>query len=436
MEPYTDIDRTLTPQHRQLKEAVHAFSRDVLRPAAARLDRLADPAEVIAPESELWSTLRAAYAGGFHTALIPAECGGMGLDGLGLHIALEELGWGSADFAAALCVAGFPFASVAGTGDAGLIDEIVRPFVANRDASTVGCWALTEPGHGSDHFMAGTPQFRDPAITGDLVAREDGDGYVLNGRKSAWISNGTIATHAIVYLGVEPRRGFAGGGVAYVPLDLPGVTREPPLDKLGQRALNQGGFAFAGVRIPRRYLIVGPDAYEGVLRQTLSLTNAAMGAIFTGVARAALEEALAWTQTRVQGGVPICRHQLVQKHLFDLFTKVQNCRHLSRAAFVLNAGAADPALEYSVAAKVYCTQAAYEVADTALQLFGGRGLSKGWLVEKLFRDARASLIEDGCNDVLTLVGAHELLRNAAAPAPAEAIRIHAAPQAEAELQPA
>jgi len=155
------------------------------------------------------------------------------------------------------------------------------------------------------------------------------------------------------------------------------------------------------------------------------------------VARAAFEEALAWTQTRVQGGVPLCRHQLVQKHLFDMFTRVQSCRHLSRAAFVLNTGVVDPALEYSVAAKVHCTQAAYEVTDTALQLFGGRGLSKGYLVEKLFRDARASLIEDGCNDVLTLVGAHELLRNAAAPAALDGIQIHApASGIAAEPQPA
>jgi len=146
-----------------------------------------------------------------------------------------------------------------------------------------------------------------------------------------------------------------------------------------------------------------------VLRQTLSLTNAAMGAIFTGVARAAYEEALAHCKTRIQGGKPIAEHQLVQKHLFDMFTKVETSRLLSRAAFVYNETAQPPALEYSVASKVYCTQAAYEVTDTAVQLFGGRGLVKGNLIEKLYRDARASLIEDGSNDVLTLVGAREIL---------------------------
>jgi alkylation response protein AidB-like acyl-CoA dehydrogenase len=120
----------------------------------------------------------------------------------------------------------------------------------------------------------------------------------------------------------------------------------------------------------------------------------------------------------VQGGKRICDHQLVQKHLFDMFTKVSNCRLLSRAALVYLETAQPLTLEYSIAAKVYCTQAAFDVADTALQLFGGRGLAKDSLIEKLFRDARAGLIEDGANDVLSLVGAHEILREAGGTAPA------------------
>jgi alkylation response protein AidB-like acyl-CoA dehydrogenase len=94
-----------------------------------------------------------------------------------------------------------------------------------------------------------------------------------------------------------------------------------------------------------------------------------------------------------------------------MFTKVTNCRLLSRAALTYLETAQPPTLEYSIAAKVYCTQTAFEVADTALQLFGGRGLAKESLIEKLFRDARAGLIEDGSNDVLTLVGAHEILKS-------------------------
>jgi alkylation response protein AidB-like acyl-CoA dehydrogenase len=203
---------------------------------------------------------------------------------------------------------------------------------------------------------------------------------------------------------------MAGGGVAFIPLDLPGVSKGDPLDKMGQRALNQGSIRFENVRIPRRYLLADSTHYEAVLDQTLALTNAAMGAVFTGVARAAYEHAFTYTGVRLQGGRPIREHQLVQKHLFDMFTKVETSRALSRAAMTYNAGSKTPSLEHAIAAKTYCTQACVEVADTGLQLLGGNGLSREYPLEKLYRDARASLIEDGANDVLALVGARRLFR--------------------------
>jgi alkylation response protein AidB-like acyl-CoA dehydrogenase len=157
-------------------------------------------------------------------------------------------------------------------------------------------------------------------------------------------------------------------------------------------------------------MLVGPELYEAVLLRTLVLTNGAVAAVFTGVARAAYEEAFAYTRTRVQGGKPLCEHQLVQKHLFEMFTKVETCRALSRAAMVYNDATDAPAVEYAIAAKTYCTQACWDVTNTALQLFGGKGLSRGYVIEKLFRDARASLIEDGVNEVLMLIGAHQLIK--------------------------
>ena len=127
MTPYTDLCLTLTPEQEALKQGVHQFARHVLRPAAMALDRVPDPQQVIDSNSLRWTTLKSAYAQGFHTALVPRACGGLGLQGLDLHLALEELGWGSADFAASIAVAGFPFSSVAATGNAALIDELVRP---------------------------------------------------------------------------------------------------------------------------------------------------------------------------------------------------------------------------------------------------------------------------------------------------------------------
>src|SRR5262249_2057453 len=213
-----------------LKEAAHDFAATVLRPTATALDRIANPADVIAEHSLLWRALREAYRLGFHKALIPAEAGGLGLSGLELHLLLEELGWGSADLAGAIAFSAFPFAIVASTGNEDLIRDFVRPFVDDTQARHVGCWAITEPDHGSDTLMAGTPQFYDPRVSGDVIARKSRDHWVLSGRKAAWVSNGTIATHAAVFLTIDPGQGMAGGGVAIVPLRVRGVSRGKPLD--------------------------------------------------------------------------------------------------------------------------------------------------------------------------------------------------------------
>jgi len=404
-----EFDVSLTREQQALKESVHQFSEQVLRPTAAALDRLHDPQQVLEPASPLWTAFKGAYARGYHAALIPVEYGGLGLQGLSVQLALEGLAWGSADFAGSLTVTGFPFASVATTGQKDLIEELVVPFVADKEARHIGCWAITEPLHGSDQLMPGTLQFHDAKISGQVVARPDGNHYIINGEKSAWVSNGTIATHALTYLTLDSSKGMAGGGVAFIPLDLPGVSKGKPLDKLGQRALNQGSIRFQDVRIPKRYMLVDASRYEAVLEQTLVLGNGAVSAICTGIAQAAYEYALAYTRTRTQGGKPLCEHQLVQKHLFDMFTKVETSRALSRAAMTYNAASPTPALEYAIAAKTYCSQACLEVADSALQLFGGRGLSREYPIEKLFRDARATLLEDGANDILALVGARRIL---------------------------
>ncbi len=413
---YRELDRHMSPEHEALKEGVHDFAARVLRPAATRLDRLTDPADVIARDSELWRVLRQAYELGYHKVTLAEEIGGLGLDGLGNHIFLEELGWGSADFAISIGVCGFPFATVAKTGHPELMKRLVEPFVADREARMIGCWAITEPDHGSDRLMVSTDEFNDPRIPGQLVARREGDFFLLNGQKAAWVSNGTIATHALAFLTLDPSRGMAGGGIAVVPLDLPGVSRGKPLDKLGQRALNQGEIFFEDVRLPAEYMLTDTSMYELALDLTLTLANAAMGAIFTGVARAAYEEALAYCQQRVQGGKPICEHQLVRKRLFDMFSRVEACRALSRAAMIYNHSAMPPSLEYSIASKTFCTEAAFDVASSALQIFGGNGLSREYAIEKILRDARASLIEDGSNDVLALTGMHRILAQARAQA--------------------
>ncbi|MEX0800717.1 MAG: acyl-CoA dehydrogenase family protein [Dehalococcoidia bacterium] len=405
---YLELDKGLTEAEQRLKEEIHRFAADVLRPAAIELDRL-PPEEVIGEGSLFWDVFRQAYGLGYHKWALPEALGGPGLSPLGRHIFTEEMAWGSADFAVGLGVTSFPFGFAALSGNPEMMRDTVMPFVSDTEAKFIGCWAITEPEHGSDTLMVGTEQFQQPETASDLQARPDGDDWVISGQKSAWVANGTIASHALAFLGIDRSRGQTGGGVAMIPLDLPGVSRGKPLNKLGQRALNQGEIFFDEVRIPKRYMLVEPGGYSFVIDSVLAGANAFMGAAFTGVARAAFEEALAYSKQRVQGGKPICEHQAVQLKLFDMFTKVESARALSRAALAYNSTTSPPATHYSQASKVFCTQAAFEVASDAVQIFGGYGLTKEVFVEKLFRDARAALIEDGTNEVMALGGARKII---------------------------
>ena len=395
------------------RDAAHRFAIDVLRPTGATLDGLADPAEISGDRSGFWQALRQAYHRGYHRVAIPADLGGLGASGLAQHVLFEELGWGSADLAVAIAMAAFPFVMLAGTGNTRLIDDFVRPFAEDREARHVGCWAITERAHGSDAFMIGTPQFVDPRISADVIARRDRDYYVLSGQKAAWVTNGTIATHALVFLGIDPGRGMEGGGIALVPLNRRGVSRGKPVDSMGQRALNQSEISFDEVRVHESELLTDPTLYEFMLDRALASVASVMAAIFTGVARAAYEAAFDHARERVQGGRPIAEHQLVQKRLFDMFSRVEACRAVSRAAMIHNVATMPPATEHAIAAKTFCTEAAVEVTSSALGLFGGEGLRQGSPIGKLFRDARASLTEYGSNDVLALVAARRLLANAA-----------------------
>lgn len=401
-----DANEGLSPEQVQLRQQAHRFSSEVLRPAALELDALS-PDEVIAPKSRLWDVFRQAYTAGYHLRSFPPDLGGANMSPMDSWVVGEEFGWGSAGLSISLGVTSMPFRFAAMTGNPELMRDIVMPYVEDTEGKYRGCWCATEPDHGSDAILFSGENAR-PDIHFNCMATRDGDEWLINGQKSAWVSNGTIATHALAFLCVDPSRGMAGTGVAVIPLDLPGVSRGEPLNKLGQRALNQGELFFDDVRIPRHYMLVEPGTFDGATDNLLAIANAGMSATFCGVARAAFEEAFSYAQQRVQGGVPIVEHQLVQRRLFDMFTKLEAARSLSKLAN-RRLASGQPTLHYSIAAKVFCTQTAFEIASDAVQLFGGMGLAKGTTVEMLFRDARASLIEDGANDVLALAGFRALL---------------------------
>jgi alkylation response protein AidB-like acyl-CoA dehydrogenase len=400
--PVVDIEVGLSDQDKEVRDTARKFADEVMRPAGAELDRLPDPADVIAPGSILWDVFekyRQLGLGALETGadLPPAEAARL------RYLISEELGRGDSGLAISLGVANFHRIFAQMSGRPALIERFCED-----DSKDIGCWAVTEPDHGSDTLTVTEEHFHDPSLKANCVARKDGKEWVIRGQKAAWVSNGTIATVAALFCTIDPSHGFEGGGVAVVPLDLPGVTRGKPLDKIGQRALNQGEIFFDDVRIPEEFMVVGADAYSTVVEMVLTMANAAMGAIFVGVAQASLELAIAYAKERVQGGVPIFQHQSVRSRLFKMFAKVEAARSLARRVSLFNATNVPPLIQYSIASKTFVTQTAFDVASEALQIFGGNGLTREYPIEKLMRDARASMIEDGCNEVLGLVGATRL----------------------------
>ncbi|MFN8544872.1 MAG: acyl-CoA dehydrogenase family protein [Candidatus Binatia bacterium] len=403
-----DIDFDLSAEERDIRGLVRTFAADVMRPAGRALDRLSAQ-EVIARRSLFWDVHRQWDALGVRLLSSPQSDLSLAQRARLSSVVTEELGWGDAGLAISLGAAEFPAMLAQVSGDA----ELAAAF----PASQIGCWAITEPDHGSDTLALldadGHPALRKP----NCVARRDGDAWVVDGQKAAWVSNGPVAEAAALYTAVDDGRGPAGFGVLLVDLGSPGVSRGRPLEKLGQRALPQGEIFFDGVRVPARNMVVLPEMYRLGMELTLSTANGYMGATFVGAARAAYELALAYARERVQGGVPIIEHQTVKLKLFEMFRKIEAARSLNRRALLFNIvhnpffGAEPgvfPAVQYAVASKVTSTQTAFEVASEALQVFGGNGLSHEYPMEKLLRDARASLIEDGCNEVLALHAAQKL----------------------------
>jgi alkylation response protein AidB-like acyl-CoA dehydrogenase len=407
--PYTELNLEISDELMALKENAHKFAMQVLRPAAIELDTMT-PEQVIAKGSIYWDCMKKMYENGYHTVLIPDEYGGLGLDPLGIHIVFEEIGYGSVGFAVSIGVSCFSAFYASLIAEDRIIDKFILPYVNCKDASIMSCWAITEPDHGSDILMPFTANFHNPKITQQVKATKKGGKYLLNGQKAAWVSNGTIATQAALFVNIDPSQGMSGGGICLVDLTQPGVSRGKPLNKMGQRELPQGEIFFDNAEVPLDDMIIDNESYEMFTDITLATANACMGAFFTGVAQSAYDLALDYSRERIQGSKRLCDHLTVQKKLFDMFSKVELARAYSRAALIFNLSTTPPKTEYSIAAKVFATRSAFEVASDAMQIFGGNGLSKEYPVEKIFRDARAGMIEDGSNDILALAAAGLILR--------------------------
>ena len=399
--PYVELSgfEVLSDEERALQQAVHKFAADVVRPAGVALDAMSAE-ESVAPGSPIWEV----FATGASLGLDADPDPDIPLPVLARiqALAVEELGWGDSGLAVSLGVSGFPLMMAKRAGNAELVE-----LATGR----IGCWIGTQPDRGSDGLML-YPAERNPraphGTKGNLTARISGGDIVINGQSSAWVSNGPIAQVGLVSINADYGDGFFDseghphGIEAIVPLDLPGVMRGKPLEKLGKRAQPQGEIYFDDVRIPLSFALTDEEHFWLSHAATWSTAGVAMGQTMTGLARAAFEHALDYAHTRRQGGSLIAEHQLVQHRLGLMARKVEMMRAYSRRAteYTLTSPAKHP--YFTASSKAAVTDLAFEVADEALQIFGGNGLTKEYPVEKLFRDARAARIEDGENHVLTM----------------------------------
>ncbi len=395
----TGFETPLSEEEGAIQALLHQFAKNVLRPLGQELDKLSAE-EVVAPGSPYWAVFEEYAKLGLDPALIaefPPEVAIRLESMLG-----EELGWGDAGLGVSLAVAGFPLMMATAAGNRELVD-----LCTNK----IGCWMITHPDKGSDVQLFDMKREwapGKPGNKGNMLAKVSKDEIIVNGQCSAWVSNGAVAQVALGYLtadygdGFLDKDGLANGIAAIIPLDLPGVSRGKPLDKIGQRALPQGEIYFDNVKLPIRYAIAQREEYYGNLGSAWSYAGTHMSQIMTGLARAAFEMALHYCHERKQAGQALIDHQLTRYRLGDMFRRVELCRSVARRSLAY-ARLTTSGHPYATASgKVTVTEEAMKVATESLQLFGGAGTSREYPVEKLFRDARASQIEDGENYMLTM----------------------------------
>ncbi|PWA12063.1 acyl-CoA dehydrogenase [Pueribacillus theae] len=381
-----------------LQTQLNDFAKNKMRPIGQTLDRLSAE-KVIAEESQFWEFRKQYTQFGINVEALatfaPEDIPDI------FCVIFEELGYGDAGLAISTGVDLLPHYMASKFGN---------DFVAKKyDESLIGCWAITEPDHGTDSLDPEGRAFQkggDYGTPGCSAEITDGK-IIINGQKSAWVSNGPIAELAILYCQVKTKDGKVDpshGAVVIVPLDAPGVSKGPALEKMGQRSLPQGEIFFENVKLDIDHLLIEPKDYEKGLYAIHSEANTLMGAVFTGCARAAYEYAYDYAHERRQGGVPIIQHQDVKRRIFHMARKVELSRAITRRVARYNMLSRLPALQAAMFTKITATEHALEVASAAVQLFGGNGVTLEYPVEKIFRDARSSLIEDGCNEALSIMG--------------------------------
>jgi acyl-CoA dehydrogenase len=338
--------------------------------------------------------VRSLGAGGWLRYCVPAAHGGAlaALDSRALCIARETLAYhdGLADFAFAMQGLGSGAITLAGS-DA----QKARWLPAVAQGTAIAAFALSEPDAGSDVA----------AMT--MRAARDGGNWVLDGCKT-WISNGGIADFYCVFARTGDATGTRGISAFVVPAGAPGLTVAERIEVIAPHPLAR--LEFAACRVPAEALLGTAGEGFKLAMRTLDIFRASVAAAALGFARRALDETLGRAQERRMFGGTLADLPLAQAKLAEMATAIDTAALLTyRAAWLRDVSGARTTKEAAMA-KWTATESAQQVIDSAVQLFGGLGVTRGQVVERLYREIRALRIYEGATEVQKLIVARELLR--------------------------
>jgi len=378
------IDFALTEEQKALQAAARAFAKEVIRPHAARLDESAEfPGAILAQGFEL----------GLLNLTLPTDVGGNALAHLDQVLVVEELAWGCAGVATSMVANDLALLPLVLAGSDEQKKRLLTPFTK---AHRLACFALTEPGAGSD--VAGL----------STTARKVGDEYVLNGGK-CFITNGGVAEQYTVFATLDRALKHKGLCCFVVEGRPKGLTAGRHENKMGQRASNTVALTFEDVLVPAKNLVGAEGQGFEIAMRTLDNSRPLTAVMSVGIARAALEHSLDYVGQRKQFGKKLSEFEGVQFMLADMATDLEAARMLVwQSAWQLDQGVRNTLV--SSHAKRFSADMAMRVTTDAVQLFGGYGYIKDYPVEKLFRDAKLIQIYEGTSQIQRLVIARELMR--------------------------
>jgi len=374
----------LTDAQAAFQRHVAAFARETVAPAAAGIDdQGAFPRDIV----------KRLAAQGLLGVTIPTEWGGAGRDYVSYALALEAVARESA------------VVSVIASVNNSLVAEPIAAFGTDAQkqmwlrrlatGEAIGAFALSEEQAGSD------------AANQQTTARIDENGYVLNGRK-VWVANAEAAEVAIVFAATQPGSRGRGVGAFLVPLDAPGITRVAASDSLGVRGLGCADLDLKNVQVGGDALLGGPGDGFQIAMWALDGGRVAIAAQALGVGHAALDAALAHAKQHEAFGQPIANYQAIQWMLADSATELDAARMLMLKAADARGRRDRPTVEAAMA-KLAASEAAHRAADRAMQILASHGYRRGSLVERLFRDVRATEIYQGTSEVQRMVIAEAIL---------------------------